>query len=116
MSRPTGITADRERKQVTITWEDEHESHYSFSILRFACPCAECRGGHAQMGDEPDKVVFDLPEEDTLATAIQQIEPVGAYAITIQWGDGHHYGIYKWDYLRALCSCNECRSRRSDGR
>lgn len=116
MSRPTGITANRETRQVTIKWDDEHESQYSFSLLRYACPCAECRGGHGNMGGEPDPEIFDLPDEDSQATNIQQIEPVGAYAITIQWEDGHHFGIYKWDYLRAMCTCSECRSIRSDGR
>lgn len=110
MGKPTGITANRETRKVSIKWEDEHQSEYSFSLLRLACPCAECRGGHNNMGNKPDPEVFNLPDEDSPGTNIQHIEPVGAYAITIQWKDGHHYGIYKWDYLRALCPCQECRS------
>lgn len=110
MSKPSGITANREIRQVIIKWEDEHESHYNYSLLRYACPCAECRGGHGKMRNEPDKEIFYLPDVNSPGTNIQQIEPVGAYAITIQWQDGHHYGIYKWDYLRALCPCPECRS------
>jgi len=108
--KPTGITANRQTKELTITWADGHESVYPFTLLRYACPCAECRGGHDKMGSEPDPQVFYLPDEDTPATRLQSVEAVGAYALTIMWEDGHHYGIYNWDYLRALCPCAECRT------
>lgn len=108
-NRPVDITANRSANELTITWSDSHTSTYSFSLLRHACPCAECRGGHEKMRAEPDPEVFLLPSEDTPATHLQQIEAVGSYAITIQWKDGHRYGIYNWDYLRALCPCPICR-------
>jgi DUF971 family protein len=62
------------------------------------------------MSDVPNPEIFKLPPEDSPATNIERIEPVGSYAISIQWEDGHYYGIYKWDYLRSLCPCEECRS------
>lgn len=107
--KPTNITANRNTSQVTINWEDGHESIYSFSLLRHACPCAECRGGHDKMGAEPDPIVFTLADEDTPATRMNQIVGVGSYAIGIEWSDGHNFGIYNWKYLRALCPCQECR-------
>lgn len=109
---PTGITANRSARRLTITWDDGHTSTYSFSLLRHACPCAECRGGHEGMGAEPDPVVFELPDEDSPATRLRNVESVGAYAMSIEWEDGHHYGIYNWHYLRALCPCPECRRGR----
>jgi DUF971 family protein len=108
---PTGITANRQTAELTISWSDEHTSVYPFSLLRHACPCASCRGGHEHMSSEPDPVVFTLPSEDSPATRLARIEAVGAYAITIEWEDGHHYGIYNWHYLRALCPCSACRQR-----
>ncbi len=110
---PTGITANRTARQLTVTWDDGHTSSYSFSLLRHACPCAECRGGHEGMGAEPDPQVFDLEDEDTPATRLRNVESVGAYALNIEWEDGHHYGIYNWHYLRALCPCPACRQGRS---
>ncbi|MEW5869976.1 MAG: DUF971 domain-containing protein [Chloroflexota bacterium] len=107
--RPTGITADRQKGDLTITWSDGHTSLYPFSLLRYGCPCAECRGGHEHMGSEPDPEVFHQPLDDTPATRIQNVELVGSYAITITWEDGHNYGIYNWHYLRALCPCPICR-------
>ena len=107
--KPTGITANRQTAEMTVTWNDGHSSSYPFSLLRHACPCAECRGGHDQMGAEPDPGVFFMPEEDKPATRLRTVEAVGTYALTIEWEDGHHYGIYNWHYLRALCPCAECR-------
>ena len=107
--RPTGIDADRNSSEMRITWDDGHTSVYPFSLLRFACPCAECRGGHANMSSEPDPAVFDLPIEETPATILRKAELVGSYALTIEWEDVHHYGIYNWYYLRALCPCPVCR-------
>jgi DUF971 family protein len=107
--RPSGITANRNTKDLTIKWNDGHTSLYSFSLLRHACPCAECRGGHANMRSDPDPLVFTMPIEDSLRTQLRKIEAVGSYALTIEWEDGHHYGIYNWHTLRALCPCSSCR-------
>lgn len=112
---PTGVTANRQTGEVTITWMDGHTSIYPFSLLRHACPCAECRGGHAHMRAEPDPDVFTLPIEDSPTTRLRSLEAVGAYAITIEWEDGHHYGIYNWNYLRALCPCPICRPDNTHG-
>jgi DUF971 family protein len=109
-SKPQNITANRYTNEMTINWEDGHESRYSFSLLRHACPCAECRGGHEKMGATPDPSVFSMPEEDSPATHLQNVEAVGSYAIILAWEDGHHFGIYNWNYLRALCPCSVCRS------
>ncbi len=110
--RPTGITANRQTQELTIEWSDGHTSRYPFALLRYACPCAQCRGGHENMRAEPDPEVFTRSLEDTPATRLQNIEAVGGYALTIQWEDGHHYGIYNWNYLRALCPCPICRPPR----
>ena len=108
--RPTGITANRDTALLTIEWSDAHTSIYPFALVRRACPCAECRGGHANMGGTPDPDWFAIEIEDTPQTRLHNIEPVGAYALTIEWEDGHHFGIYNWNYLRALCPCPVCRA------
>ena len=104
--KPTAIKVSRDQQQISITWSDAHECAYSFSLLRNACPCAECRG-HENIGPVPDSDVFDLPEEDSPRTHLDDVEAVGSYAITLYWEDGHQYGIYNWDYLRASCPCNK---------
>jgi DUF971 family protein len=107
--KPNSINANRAKKELAILWDDEHQSLYSFSLLRAGCPCAECRGGHDRMGDTPDPTVFDADLPDSPATRLKTILPVGSYAVTPVWEDGHEAGIYRWDYLRALCLCGECR-------
>lgn len=106
--KPKGIAADKEKHTLTIEWSDGHVSLYPFSLLRNACPCASCRGGHDKMSSKPDPIVFDLPEPDASKLKVMNLELVGTYAINITWDDGHDYGIYTWDYLRALCPCPQC--------
>ena len=112
--KPTGVTVNRQTRELTLKWNDGHESVYAFYLLRYACPCAECQGGHENMRPEPDNEVFALPVVDSPATRVQDVESVGTYAITIAWEDGHHYGIYTWDYLRKLCPCPICRPDSND--
>jgi DUF971 family protein len=107
--RPSEVTANRIVRIMTIIWSDAHRSDYPFSLLRHACPCAECQGGHDQMQSEPDPSVFSLPDEETRATNLQNVESVGSYALTITWEDGHQFGIFSWNYLRKLCPCKICR-------
>jgi DUF971 family protein len=110
--KPTGVNANKSKKEFTITWDDGHTSVYPFGLLRAACPCASCRGGHENMKSEPDADIFTRQlTEDTLSTRLSNIVATGSYALTIVWEDGHDYGIFNWHYLRALCPCDECRSK-----
>jgi DUF971 family protein len=34
---------------------------------------------------------------------IERLELIGNYALQPTWDDGHHTGIYTWDYLYKLC-------------
>ena len=107
--KPTSITAHREKKEMAVIWDDGHASLYPFSLLRSGCPCAECRGGHDKMGLTPDPSVFTETLPDSPATRLTNLIPVGSYGLNPVWEDGHDAGIYRWDYLRALCPCGECR-------
>ncbi len=100
--RPTGVTADRQNRVVTIGWSDGRECEYSFAGLRAICPCVECRGGHANMGYPADKELLRTAQDDTLT--LERIDPVGSYALQFTWGDGHSTGIYTWQYLYEACS------------
>lgn len=109
--RATSITANKKTREFTIEWDDGHQSVYPFGLLRAACPCASCRGGHQNMSSEPDPAVFEAQMEDSPATHIKNVKAVGSYALTVVWEDGHDYGIYNWHYLRTLCPCAECREK-----
>ncbi len=110
---PTKISANRTIRQLVIEWNGGHQSVYPFGLLRAACPCATCRGGHENMRSEPDPEVFEMVLPDNAQTQIRKVEAVGTYAISFEWEDGHHFGIYNWHFLRALCPCSECRKNPS---
>lgn len=107
---PTNITANRQTRQLLVAWSDGHASTYGFRLLRDACPCATCKGGHDNMGTLPEAEVFTRHDAETPVTRLRKVEAVGSYAITIEWEDGHYYGIYNWQYLRAICPCIACRA------
>jgi DUF971 family protein len=103
-NRPAKISASRERSVLIIDWDDNRVSTYPLSGLRASCPCAECRGGHANMGvpGSPDMLLIPLMENKS--AELVSIEMVGNYAIQLLWKDGHSYGIYTWDFMRELNS------------
>jgi DUF971 family protein len=37
------------------------------------------------------------PQETTL----EDVQPIGRYGIMLYWADGHHDGIFTYDWLRA---------------
>lgn len=92
--------------ELAITWEDGHQSFYSLEQLRRSCPCARCQGESVLFKQAPAQ-----PGEYRSASfEADDWTPVGNYAMQIIWGDGHQTGIYRWDRLRASCSCSECAS------
>ncbi len=107
--KPVSITTNKRKRELTIGWQDGHQSVYPLWLLRAACPCATCRGGHENMRPEPDASVFDAKKTDSDENQLVKLDAVGQYAITIEWADGHHFGIYNWHFLRALCPCAICR-------
>ncbi len=109
MPKPKTIQISKSRRVVIIPWSDGHTSEYPFDGLRAACPCAECKGGHENMGTPPDPTVFDLKPTQTYE--LLGADLVGSYAVQFLWLDGHKYGLYGWDYLRGLCPCEECRRK-----
>lgn len=106
-SIPTNITANRTNSELTIQWNDGVTCAYPFKLLRAACPCASCRGGHENMSSEPVPEMFLVELPDGPAVRMRNISAVGSYAVNFDWEDGHHYGIYTWHYLRALCQPGE---------
>ena len=98
MTAPVPVEIGRANKHdVKIRWQDGHESVFIARELRLRCPCAGC----------VDEVTGKMR---VIASSISQdvhpvkIAPIGRYAISIQWSDGHNTGIYSFDYLHKLDS------------
>lgn len=102
-----------------IVWKDGHQSTYTFTYLRDACPCAMCNEEREKAHRLPGQ-----PASLESAGPLQmfkpqlrptEVAPVGNYAIRFTWNDGHQHGIFSWDYLREWCPCAECSAaRRAD--
>jgi DUF971 family protein len=94
-----------------IDWKDGHCSRWGFVWLRNACPCATCHEEREAAGRAPgeakEQTAGLLPMYVAPARP-ESASPVGNYAISFKWNDGHSTGIYSWDYLRRHCLCDEC--------
>ena len=102
MPKPKKISASRSRGVLSIEWDDGHVSEYPFVGLRAACPCADCRGGHANMGQPGSADLLEIPLQQVQSAELEKLEKVGNYALQITWKDGHSFGIYSWEYLMNL--------------
>lgn len=106
MVHPKGITLNKNEGFLEIIWSDGNTCRYPLGELREACPCVECRGGHQFMGREHDPANL-LTLTPKRSYAVTTLDLVGNYALQPSWDDGHHTGIYTWDYLRRLCPTGE---------
>jgi DUF971 family protein len=102
-SKPTHISLSKSKGVLVIDWDDNRRCEYPFAALRAACPCAECRGGHSELGGMSSSDDLDIPLQPVQASKLERIEVVGNYALQLVWMDGHSFGIYPWDYLKDLC-------------
>lgn len=95
---------------LSIVWDDGHESLYLYEDLRQACPCATCRQQRktSKTGKPPFKKTIPLRVKPDGIRPLR-VEPVGQYALKFYWNDKHDTGIYTYELLRELCSCEECR-------
>jgi DUF971 family protein len=83
------------KHDVLVRWRDDRETVFPARFLRLACPCASCI---EEMTGRKILKESDVPE-DIHPLAIQ---PVGQYAIKVQWSDGHASGIFTWERLDEL--------------
>lgn len=90
---PTEIRYDKESRTLAISYEDGQSWDYTAEYLRVYSPSAEVRG-HA-----PGQEVLQVGKEDV---AIEKIDPVGNYAVSLKFDDGHDSGIYSWEWLYTL--------------
>jgi DUF971 family protein len=93
--------------ELTVVWPDGHESYYPLEPLRRACPCATCSGESDLFGRVARGAARPLTEA---SLQVASLEPVGNYGLQINWADGHTYGIWTFDALRAFCCCEKCRT------
>ena len=87
--------------RLRIDWSDGEIREYSARELRQVCPCATCR--EKRRAPEPASTMLPiLTPEEARPLSIAGMLPVGNYAYSIAFSDGHDTGIYTLDFLRSL--------------
>jgi DUF971 family protein len=87
--------------RLRITWSDGQVREYALRELRDKCPCATCR----EKRNAPLPSLLQLPiisAAEAQPLRITAMKPVGNYAYSIDFSDGHNTGIYTLESLREL--------------
>ena len=91
--RPTEIKLHQASKILEVTFDDGKQFRLPCEYLRVFSPSAEVRG-HG-----PGQEVLQVGKREV---GIAAVEPVGVYAMKLDFTDGHDTGIFSWDYLYEL--------------
>jgi DUF971 family protein len=92
---PLEIKLHQASKLLEIKFSNLTECMLSCEFLRVYSPSAEVKG-HG-----PGQEILQTHKENV---TIENIEPIGQYAIKLTFSDGHDTGIYTWDYLYELAA------------
>jgi len=92
---PLEIKLHQSSNLLEIKFNNLTECMLSSEFLRVHSPSAEVRG-HG-----PGQETLQVQKENV---TIENIEPIGQYAIKLIFSDGHNTGIYTWDYLYELAA------------
>jgi DUF971 family protein len=90
---PSELRLHKDRKTLTVTFEDGERYDLPAEYLRVKSPSAEVQGHSV----EERKTVPGKRD-----VGIIQVLPIGNYAVRLVFDDLHDTGIYGWDYLRDL--------------
>lgn len=100
------IKVDLKPGWLILDWSDGQTSRHSLDFLRRQCPCATCQSERDKIeAADQSKSLSSLRVIQSDAPAvtkaeIEQVKPVGRYALSFVWNDGHATGIYSYDFLR----------------
>ncbi len=87
--------------RLLIEWSDGQKREITFGQLRKSCPCATCREQRAKP-PQPSSGLNVLSMAEARPLKILGMKPVGNYAYSIAFSDGHDTGIFTLEFLREL--------------
>jgi len=91
--QPTEIKLHQTSRVLEIAFADGRTFRLPYELLRVYSPSAEVRG-HG-----PGQETLQAGKRDV---TINNVEPIGHYALRPTFSDGHDTGIFSWDYLYDL--------------
>ena len=93
-SPPSNIVLHKQSKSLELVYGEQSYT-LPAEYLRVSSPSAEVQG-HG-----PGQEVLQINKEQV---GIDQLEPVGHYALKIFFDDGHNTGLFTWNYLYTLAT------------
>ena len=99
--KPKHLDLDKQ-KGLTIEWSDGRSSFYPIPYLRRLSPSAEMKELREEMAKNPLTVLPQSMANQSGPITATNANIVGNYAIRILFSDGHHTGLFSWQYLRAI--------------
>jgi DUF971 family protein len=93
MPTPTEVTLHQKSKTLELAFDDGARFNLPAEYLRVYSPSAEVRG-HG-----PGQETLQVGKRNVGLTGL---EPVGSYALKLEFDDGHDSGLYTWEYLYEL--------------
>ena len=92
-SWPTEIRLSKDRRTLTVTFDNGESHALAAEYLRVFSPSAEVQGhSPEQRQTVPSKA----------AVEVLKVESVGNYAVRLHFDDMHNTGIFTWGYLLKL--------------
>ena len=81
---------------ILLSWSDGLTVLVKALDLRAECPCAGCVDEHTGIR---------TLRRETLPLDIRatRVEPIGRYALSFTWSDGHATGMHSFESLREIC-------------
>jgi DUF971 family protein len=100
------VADGRSTAAIEIVWSDGLAAVSTARLLRDACPCATCREKRAAPATPAlqPALLPVLTAAEVAPLEIMGMQPVGQYAYSIEFSDGHSSGIYTLEYLRELAA------------
>ena len=94
---PTELRLHKDRKTLSVSFDNGQSFDLAAEYLRVKSPSAEVQG------HSPSERIT-VPGKRNVA--ILEVQPVGNYAVRLVFDDMHSTGIYSWDYLLELGSAH----------
>ncbi len=95
MATPVQVEYKDASHTLHIVFDDDTQCALPTVHLRGYCPCARCQGHSA---GPPSWI----PVTSWRMATVEDVTPVGNYAMCIVWADGHDTGIYTFARLHEL--------------
>ncbi|MEH6474263.1 MAG: DUF971 domain-containing protein [Sneathiella sp.] len=91
--KPTEVRLKSEEKKLVVSFSDGHKFEYPAELLRVESPSAEVQGH----GPSQKQLISGRRH-----VGIMGMEPVGNYAVRLNFDDLHDTGLFSWSFLYAL--------------